>query len=447
MVKKIVLIIFVLLLPAAALATQQASDILHLDGKRYSLVTHWAYQSPLEIFYSVSQYPYPFQRISTGNYRGFVATWKIEDSTLYLTEITIPQYMRRDSYTTDVPLQEIFFEHVGSYGVHATWFTGIIRCYSEEEIVFIQIEDGTVSKIFPFERAVNSEEAEFTAIYDEYKAYTANQIDDNSQKFPTLTEEQYSQTSKYIHTIYAEGKKKFQQYIQKEKEENRKIAYALYSNLPGYDEALDDYQILESDRGYHLSLGGAVSVKLTRHNDSKIQFKWYILTEDFKTTEYTWYDFLEASKNTLALVDKQAWLVEWLHEVPERRLRIRLYGKAGYFLSDYESEHLFQGTWYHANLEGEPYCEILIDDEFGNWLGSVYLGLHDDRALIESLRSSVSGGREYVPEEFIREIHETGKHWLSVVSLSFHHTQDIPEYLIVDPSGNWRCNQEPKTVK
>src|SRR2546426_1395774 len=66
-----------------ARATPQAPDLLLMNGKQYSILTN-----PLEPFLALNPDKRPTSDIvSTGLWRGYVATWKIEDDHLILTKI------------------------------------------------------------------------------------------------------------------------------------------------------------------------------------------------------------------------------------------------------------------------------------------------------------------------------------------------------------------------
>lgn len=76
-----------ILLPAITHATAQEPDVLLYKGKEYAL-----YANPLEPIYKSEDERPNFSvgpnTISTGNWRGYVATWKIEDGSLYLEAVS-----------------------------------------------------------------------------------------------------------------------------------------------------------------------------------------------------------------------------------------------------------------------------------------------------------------------------------------------------------------------
>ena len=80
------MLLAVVLLPQAAAATGQQPDILLYKAKTYDL-----FANPLESFYKNEKHRPLFRVrpnvISTGNWRGYLATWKIEDGLLYLVKL------------------------------------------------------------------------------------------------------------------------------------------------------------------------------------------------------------------------------------------------------------------------------------------------------------------------------------------------------------------------
>lgn len=121
--KKLILFIIVILNSGLLLATQQQPDILNYSGKKLSLSTGWAYPSPLETYFQQKDISYPFKVLSTGNYRGHIATWDIIDNKLFLSEIAIqnktfnPKEFNVQSKSDSVSNNEKVF---------ADWFTGVI---------------------------------------------------------------------------------------------------------------------------------------------------------------------------------------------------------------------------------------------------------------------------------------------------------------------------------
>lgn len=102
------------LIPEAALATTQFSDILYLDGRKYSLDS-----LPLGQYNDPGN-PLPkFRAPNTATWRGYIATWEIEGGVLYLKAI------RAWTDRGQVGLEALFPGRKGP--VPATWFTGKLK--------------------------------------------------------------------------------------------------------------------------------------------------------------------------------------------------------------------------------------------------------------------------------------------------------------------------------
>ena len=99
------------LVPEAALATTQFSDILYLNGQKHSLDS-----LPLEPYYGPGNPRPKFRAPNTATWRGYIATWEIDRGVLYLKSI--------QAWTDQgkVGLEALFPGQKGP--VSATWFTG-----------------------------------------------------------------------------------------------------------------------------------------------------------------------------------------------------------------------------------------------------------------------------------------------------------------------------------
>lgn len=147
--------LFALLLATPLLlATAQQSEVIFLDGEKLGL-----YACPLEQY--EWRKPPGFTPISTGNYRGYVGTWLIEDQRLYLTgieaELCRTGWPRRCRPTS---LQALFPKLIKQGRVEATWFSGTLRVLRGklltyvhmgfasvfEEEIHLEVEQGRVIK-------------------------------------------------------------------------------------------------------------------------------------------------------------------------------------------------------------------------------------------------------------------------------------------------------------
>lgn len=136
--KIVALVLFVLTLASSAFATAQAPDVLIYKGEKKHLLSN-----PLEDFYEMGNRKRPkFMvepfTISSGNWRGYVATWEIENDRLYLREVKAwlcpgPN----EASCKKVTLEGIFPGKVRDGRVSAEWFTGKLRIPDGEQLRYI----------------------------------------------------------------------------------------------------------------------------------------------------------------------------------------------------------------------------------------------------------------------------------------------------------------------
>ena len=102
------------LVPEAAVATTQSSDILYLNGQEQSLES-----LPLEQYYGPGNPRPKFRAPNTATWRGYIATWEIDRGVLHLKAI------RAWTEKREVGLEDLFPGQKAP--VAATWFTGKLR--------------------------------------------------------------------------------------------------------------------------------------------------------------------------------------------------------------------------------------------------------------------------------------------------------------------------------
>ena len=103
-----------LLVPVAAPATTQFPDILYLDGQKHEL-----FSLPLEQYYGPNRPRPQFKAPNTATWRGYVATWEIDQGVLYLKAI------KAWTHQGEVGLEALFPGQKSR--VAATWFSGQLR--------------------------------------------------------------------------------------------------------------------------------------------------------------------------------------------------------------------------------------------------------------------------------------------------------------------------------
>jgi hypothetical protein len=105
-------------------ATAQEPDVLIYNSKEYKL-----FSNPLESFYTDKETRPKFlvrpHTTSTANWRGYVATWKLENDYLYL--INIDAWLCEAADCQKAELKELFRDKEHDERVRADWFSGELR--------------------------------------------------------------------------------------------------------------------------------------------------------------------------------------------------------------------------------------------------------------------------------------------------------------------------------
>ena len=125
-------------LPATTLATPQAPDVLFYKGGAYRL-----FANPLESFYQDREkrprfFFRPNQMLS-GNWRGYIATWTIENDFLYLVNIDGWICNRDSTGCREADLSELFGKKYRNGKVKADWFSGDIRMPEGEMLEYVHL--------------------------------------------------------------------------------------------------------------------------------------------------------------------------------------------------------------------------------------------------------------------------------------------------------------------
>lgn len=132
-----------------AIATEQIPDQLLYNNTKLYLNTGWGHPSPLQTYFYQNSIAYPFQMLSTANYRGHIATWVIQNDRFYLKEIEIDSKIHSpEKYN----IKSIETSEVKPGLVFADWFSGVITCdkprwegsWEAESTFYFQIRNGKI---------------------------------------------------------------------------------------------------------------------------------------------------------------------------------------------------------------------------------------------------------------------------------------------------------------
>lgn len=131
-----VIVLFLLIFSVNAFATAQIPDYLVYKGETFPI-----FSNPLESYFNAKN-PLPnnvFIFSCTASWRGYVATWKIEDRYLYLTKI-VEGTCGMDA--KEIPISKIFPEQKAP--IKAVWFSGTIRIPQGKLLSYVHMGYGSV---------------------------------------------------------------------------------------------------------------------------------------------------------------------------------------------------------------------------------------------------------------------------------------------------------------
>lgn len=206
----IVTVAILLLLPSVAHATAQQPDKIEVDGKVFYLHTN-----PLEGYLKSIEWEIPEQAIiSSANWRGYVASWRIESGYLVLAEVSIrvedetnERRSKRVSY-----LNELFPEQSS---VPAKWYSGALVIAYGELVNYVHMGYGSTFEKYQIISVKEGEIvdhlflslAEFEAYRDEkFKAFQQTEL--YKEQFADLTEGEHDWTAEqangFLFGYYAE---------------------------------------------------------------------------------------------------------------------------------------------------------------------------------------------------------------------------------------------------
>ena len=137
MMKRLTLsVLIMLLLKSFAFASYQDPEILIYKGKSYDMRS-----SPLEAFYNykLPEFWIEPNTMSSGNGRGFIATWEVINDKLYLTKIDswfCRKSIRTKSGCRRVTLRDLFGRKVINGKVSASWYFDKLEVTYGEQLLY-----------------------------------------------------------------------------------------------------------------------------------------------------------------------------------------------------------------------------------------------------------------------------------------------------------------------
>ncbi len=115
--------------------TAQIGDRIFINDKEYSLACE-----PLSSYLYDNKIEKLFKVISTACYRGYFATWKIEDKKIYLLNIESPWSLKRNNQIEiEEPVSAMEKLFPGQTKVFASWVNGRLKINSGELLEYVHM--------------------------------------------------------------------------------------------------------------------------------------------------------------------------------------------------------------------------------------------------------------------------------------------------------------------
>lgn len=406
--RKIIFILLLTMLCTSIFARlNEPPDIVIYNNTKYIMDLNSNYSgSILNKFYMYKGYIYPFHELSSRNRRGFIATWEIKNSQLYLKKVNIDKFLTVGKYkNVNIPLRSIFYQHVRWGRVKASWFSGKIRLDNIDtgESIIVDIRNGNLG-------------------------------DYNKKHNPIkLTIAQQEKTKRKIDAIKVKYRKRAKRLIEREEARERKYAKSVYSKMDGYKNINNRYAIYDST-----AYSNELNIHMKDLLFEKIDIIWKNPIVD-KIPTYDWNDLNSIYVKILEVIENNEWLKEWGYNGEEYYIKIYINGKSH---SSQYSEERDLVLWGHAELQGRYKYRIILQNKRDH--AEVLYGDDENRGLI-TYCNRYSGYPEYVAFHGIEEINtiinKQNPTWLNQFEFGYNDIDKTRNYLIVNPDGTWKIHE------
>jgi hypothetical protein len=193
-----ILVLLLALLAPAVIATAQAPDSIIIDGKSESLNTN-----PLRAFLRDNPNLLPESDFeSTGNWRGYVATWEVADDSLLLTRIDVDFKDPKASADSHTAITRNVFDKLfpGAERVVATWYSGALIIPRGEIVNYVHMGYGSTYErytILVVKSGLVTKRLDLSA--KEFEAYRASQFNKfkSTPEYKALLNDTMSRDSYY----------------------------------------------------------------------------------------------------------------------------------------------------------------------------------------------------------------------------------------------------------
>ena len=181
---RVVLFFALVLIHCNVFATAQAPDWLIYKGKKYAL-----HVNPLEELFLKNEDLLPETNvISSGNWRGYTATFKIVRNKLYVTKITVKKYNQEDDYFYQETVTKTVFPKKTDRRMD--WYSGLLVIPKGEELAYVHQGYSSIYEKYLLIKISEGKIKETVEMTDqEYLSYKIRQF------------EEYKKTPEYLQVL------------------------------------------------------------------------------------------------------------------------------------------------------------------------------------------------------------------------------------------------------
>lgn len=212
-------------------------------------------------------------------------------------------------------------------------------------------------------------------------------------------------------------------------EQTDQLAKRMAEELDSYDALQREFRVEESTLGWINGLPYSLYLQLRALKPRLVDAAWWFNPAENERARYDWNQFLAVHRSVERAADAHPWLAAWKQAGPKRSVEAQIFALRPYTETDVA--RFATPAWKHATLKGMPGYQLLLRRD-GRACATIYLGKEDERALILDVQPPIDEGND------------GSRHWLDDLTVSYHPTQHMPDYMIVTPDHSWTRNTRRK---
>jgi hypothetical protein len=218
--------------------------------------------------------------------------------------------------------------------------------------------------------------------------------------------------------------------VRKESTREAGLAQQMVRDLKGYPALGREFRVQQVMLGNINLLPYSLHPTLVAIQPRVVDSAWWFNPVVKDHPQYDWNQFLAVHREVERAAIRHPWISAWKKLAPGRSAEAHIYGVTPTEETDLAT--FVTPAWKHAGLKGAPYYELLLRRDDNTW-AQFFFGRHGARARIAHAGPTNPGERA------------NRGHWLDSMTVLYHPTQEIPDYVVVRPNGTWIRNTRPKT--